>query len=78
MGESITFAKSLRSQTLKDSLGFAGIRSQVGHLVMHWRGVWKRVKRSDESFFPPRTLYYVSRLPDSGKQLKRDKYQPGV
>jgi len=55
--------------SLYQSPGFAGIRSQVGHLVKHWRGAWKRVKRSDEPFFPPRTLYYVSRLPDSGKQL---------
>lgn len=55
--------------SLYQSPGFAGIRSQVGHLVKYWRGVWKRVKRSDEPFFPPRTLYYVSRLPDRGMRL---------
>lgn len=55
--------------SLYQSPGFGGIRRQVGHLVKHWRGVWKRVKRSNEPFFPPRTLYYVSRLRDSGMRL---------
>lgn len=55
--------------SLYKSPGFAGIRSQVGYLVKFWRGVWKRVKRSSEAFFPPRTLYFVSRLPDRGMRL---------
>lgn len=55
--------------SLYKSPGFAGIRSQVGYLVKFWRGAWKRVKRSNEPFFPPRVLYYVSRLPDRGMRL---------
>ena len=55
--------------SLYKSPGFAGIRSQVGHLVKYWRVVWKRIKRSTEPFLPPQTLYYVSRLPDRGTPL---------
>ena len=55
--------------SLYHSPGFAGIRSQIGHLVKHWRGLWKRVKPKAEPFLAPRRLYYVSRLKDSGTRL---------
>lgn len=60
---------SLAFFSLYKSPGFAGIRSQVGHLVKYWRGTWKRYKHKAEPFLAPQTLYYVSRLKDSGTKL---------
>ena len=48
--------------------GFAGIRSQVGHLVALYRSEVKRASRKDAPL-PPKRLPYIRRLKDHGVSL---------
>ena len=49
--------------------GFAGIRSQVGHIVALWRREWRRRRAKSEHFPVLPQLRYVQRLRDIGVML---------
>mgnify|MGYP007094537061 CR=1 FL=1 len=51
--------------------GFAGARSQVGHLVSWYRRCWRGNRGNRETFPPPPPLYYVQRPSNSGFVLGR-------
>ena len=52
--------------------GFAGARSQVGHLVVWYRRCWRRYRSKGDPFPRLPRLYYVQRLPNAGYILGRE------
>jgi hypothetical protein len=56
---------------LYGSPGFAGARSQVGHLVAWYRRCWRRYRGKRDPFPQLPRLYYVQRLKNSGYRLGR-------